>query len=103
MVEWATLLDDETKFITIIVFAFFVAFAFRIMLHYIDKSRIMSVAQEKGWHNVTVSWSPFAPGWLFEKKERHYKVRYKDDNGTNYMKYCKTSMFTGVYWREETI
>ena len=92
--------DEIANFITIIALGFSAAIVIRIVLHHLDKGRIMSAAREKGWRNVTVSWSPFAPGWLFERSERNYRVKYEDRNGTKHMQYCKTSMFTGVYWRD---
>lgn len=74
---------------------------FRVALHFLDKDRILSAASRKGWENVVVSWSPFAPGWFFEKGERHYLVTYLDENGKPGQRYCKTGLLTGVYWRDE--
>jgi len=72
----------------------------RIGLHFYDKSRITKAAQGKGWQAVAVTWSPFAPGWFFEKGERHYRVWYSDEYGNRCGRYCKTSLFTGVFWRD---
>ena len=79
---------------------FFVLVGARIGLHYIDKSSVNSAAQRKGWKQIEVSWCPFAPGWFFEKGERHYKVGYQEKDGTRKSKYCKTSLLTGVFWRD---
>jgi len=64
-----------------------------------DKNRILVAAQRQGWKNINIKWSPFAPGWLFERGERHYLVTFKDREGNPGARYCKTSMLTGVYWK----
>jgi len=87
------------------VVAFVAVFALiivvRVWLHFLDVARIKDAARRKGWGDVDVSWAPFAPGFLFEKGERHYLVAYFGE-GSNIRRhrYCKTSMLTGVYWRE---
>lgn len=78
-----------------------VVIVIRVGLYFIDKDRIEAAAQQKGWRNVEVKWAPFAPGWFFEKGERHYRVTYLDEQGVSQRVYCKTSLFTGVFWREE--
>ena len=72
----------------------------RFMMHSIDKSRIIESGNEKGWRDIEVSWAPFAPGALFEKGERHYSISYTDLSGMRSQRYCKTSMLTGVFWRD---
>ncbi len=72
----------------------------RVFLHFKDKDRILAVAQQKGWQDITISWAPFAPGWFFEKGERHYLVSYRDRNGKRCQQYCKTSLLTGIFWRD---
>ena len=74
--------------------------AIRIGLHYFDKSNVSLAARCKGWKRIEVKWCPFAPGWFFEKGERHYRVTYDDKDGVRKSKYCKTGMLTGVYWRD---
>jgi hypothetical protein len=74
----------------------------RIALNmYFDKKRIRDKAKELGYKEVQISWSPFIADALFERNERHYRVSYITDDGLPHMRYCKTSTFTGVYWREE--
>ncbi|MDD4029317.1 MAG: hypothetical protein PHI40_07575 [Caldisericia bacterium] len=68
---------------------------------YFDKNRIRAKAEQLGYKEVYISWSPFAPGALFERNERHYRVSYITNDDVPHMRYCKTSIFTGVYWREE--
>ena len=73
----------------------------RYGLHVMDKGRITEAARAKGWQDVTVQWAPFAPGWLFEKGERHYRVSYRDGEGRHCLRHCKTGLLTGVFWRDE--
>ena len=84
--------------ITLIVLA---VLGIRIGLHFWDKQNIRVTAEAKGWRNITILWAPFAPGWFFEKGERHYTVRYSDKDDRWHEIYCKTSVLTGVYWRDE--
>jgi len=74
----------------------------RIFLHSIDKSNISDAASAKGWTNVDIRWAPFAPGFFFEKGERHYYVTYTNKDGKRGGRYCKTSLLTGVFWRDES-
>ena len=78
-----------------------IAIGIRVVLHFVDKARIEEAAQQKGWRDVVVSWAPFAPGFFFEKGERHYLVQYCDVGGIRREVYCKTSLLTGVFWRDE--
>ncbi len=78
-----------------------IAIGVRIFCHFMDKDNITASATDHGWTDVAISWEPFAPGWFFEKGERHYLVRFTDKDGVRKSRYCKTSYFTGVYWRDE--
>ena len=86
----------------LIVLFVIVVICIRVALHFFDKGRIESAARAKGWKNVTVSWAPFAPGWFFEKGERHYLVTFVDEQGNRRERYCKTGLLTGVFWRDES-
>jgi hypothetical protein len=77
-----------------------IAIAIRIGLYFLDKKKVQAAAERKGWKNIEITWAPFAPGWFFEKGERHYKVLYADDQDRWQEVYCKTSLLTGVYWRD---
>jgi hypothetical protein len=87
-------------------FTIFIAIAatlvlFRVPLHFFDKANILEAAREKGWTRVRVQWAPFAPGFFFENRERHYYVSYVDKDGKRGGRYCKTSLMTGVFWRDD--
>lgn len=70
----------------------------RVLLHFVDKGRIVSAAEHKGWRDVVVSWCPFAPVRL-SGKGRHYMVRYRDEEGIHNE---RMSLLMGLFWRDET-
>lgn len=72
----------------------------RILMHFVDKSRIKDEVESKGGRVISISWNPFGRGWFFEKNERHYSVIYTDRSGATVSADCKTSLFTGVYWAD---
>ena len=83
-----------------LIWAVGAALAVRIIMHFVDKSRIKSEIESKGGRVISIRWNPFARGWFFEKNERHYEVAYTDRSGATVSTTCKTSLFTGVYWAE---
>lgn len=76
------------------------AVAIRIVMHFVDKSRIKDEVEAKGGRIISISWNPFGRGWFFEKNERHYAVTYADRSGATVSATCKTSLFTGIYWAD---
>jgi hypothetical protein len=74
--------------------------AVRVVLHFVDRSRIKDEIESRGGRVLSIRWNPFGRGWLFEKNERHYRVTYTDRSGADVSMNCKTSLFTGVYWAE---
>jgi hypothetical protein len=86
--------------INFIVAAIIGGLAIRIVMHFVDKSRIKDEIESKGGRVISIAWNPFARGWFFEKGERHYEVSYVDRSGGTISTTCKTSLFTGIYWAE---
>ncbi len=76
------------------------ALAWRVVMHFVDKSRIKDEVETKLGRIVSIAWNPLGRGWFFEKGERHYDVTYVDRAGNSIVTACKTSLFTGVYWAE---
>ena len=74
--------------------------ALRVIMHFVDKSRIKDEVEARLGRVVSITWNPFGRGWFFEKNERHYNVTYLDRSGRTISTTCKTSLFTGVYWAE---
>ena len=77
------------------------AIALLMLLNFLDKRAILKATRKKQWENVKITWAPFAPGWLFSTRERHYLVRYTDVDGIDRKNYCKVGMLTGIFWRDE--
>lgn len=86
--------------VRVIFIAALSAVTIRIVVHFIDKSRIQREIESRGGRVLSITWNPFARGWFFEKNERHYDVSYLDRSGARLSTTCKTSFFTGVYWAE---
>ena len=68
-----------------------------------DDSRIRADVEGQGGKIRSINWAPFGTGWFGSKNERIYEVVYEDAQGKVHHAYCKTSMFSGVYWTEDTI
>jgi hypothetical protein len=82
------------------LYALVIGLAIRVVMHFVDKSRIKDEIESKGGRVISIAWNPFARGWFFEKNERHYEVTYVDRSGSTISTTCKTSLFTGLYWAE---
>jgi hypothetical protein len=82
------------------VLALVVFFGMQMVLRRWDEARIHAAAAAKGWRNVEVWPEPLAPGWLGNRNERQYLVVHETDAGEG-RAYCKTSLLTGVYWRDD--
>ena len=63
-----------------------------------DRDRIRGALEEKGCTALNVAWR-FV---LFsgERNERHYDVTYRTKDGRTMTGFCKTSLWTGVWWKE---
>jgi hypothetical protein len=72
--------------------------AIHILVRRTDKGRIEAAAHEQGWRQVQIAWAPFAAGWGGKKGTRHYRVTYRDEDGRERERVCKTSMRGGVHW-----
>lgn len=68
-----------------------------------DTDRVKEYIEARGGKLLEKHWAPFGKGWLGEKKDRIYEVRYLDRDGNVHQAACKTSMWSGVYWTEDRI
>jgi hypothetical protein len=68
-----------------------------------DTDRVKEYIEARGGKLLEKHWAPFGKGWFGEKSDRIYEVRYLDKEGNEHQATCKTSMWTGVYWTEDTI
>ena len=72
--------------------------AFRLWLDSMDRQRILDHLAARGCMPQDISWR-----WLLlsgERNERHYKVVYLTRDGHAHTGLCKTSMLSGVWWKE---
>lgn len=77
------------------------AISIRVGMHFLDVRRLRRLAVSKAWRDVRISWAPFSRGAIFERHERQYRVRYRDEWNREHDRLCKTGLLTGVYWRDE--
>jgi len=63
-----------------------------------DRERIRDEVRKRGGEVIDITWSPMGKGWWGEKSDRIYTVEYRDASGMHRRAWCKTSMFTGVYF-----
>lgn len=96
-------LIDNTpwEMIAVIAGGVLCALAYRLVAGLLDKWRIRNYVTTAGGTVLSCRWSPFGPGWLGEKHDRIYSVGYLDNAGSEHRAYCKTSMFTGVYFSQD--
>jgi hypothetical protein len=84
----------------IIILAVIIA---RLVAGGLDRERVRQHIAARGGKALEVTWSPLGPGWLGERSDRIYAVRYLDGDGNEHRAYCKTSMGTGVYFAQDEI
>ncbi len=86
-----------------IVMLVIVAIAGRVLAGGMDEDRVRDYVEKGGGRLLSCDWAPFGKGWFGNKDERIYEVRYLDSGGNEHQAYCKTKMFTGVYFTEDRI
>jgi len=79
------------------------AIILRILVGHFDQKRIRKYVRRRRGRVLHCRWAPFGPGWLGEKSDRIYVVRYIDLDGNTHVSHCKTSMWTGVYFTRDNI
>ena len=92
---------NTEPFIAIGIFAIFIII--RLIAGKINHARIREYIQSRGGSVTSIEWAPFGPGWFAEKSQAIYHVRYVDKLGAHHDSYCKTSLWTGVYFTEDVI
>ncbi|MFP4698612.1 MAG: hypothetical protein ACLFMO_07885 [Eubacteriales bacterium] len=74
-----------------------------IWLHYVERSKVSRYFTSQGYKIYDIKLSIFSFDALFEKNERHYTVRYYDDDNSLHVCVCKTTLLTSVYIKEDYI
>jgi len=69
----------------------------------LDRGRVKEYVESRGGRLIDTTWEPFGPGWFGEKSDRIYSVHYRDRDGNEHRAHCKTSMWTGVYFTQDSI
>jgi hypothetical protein len=90
-------------FLLLIPLFILIAILIRLAAGGLDHDRVRQYVESRGGTVIEANWSPFGPGWFGEKSDRIYAVRYLDGDGNEHQAYCKTSMWTGVYFTEDQI
>lgn len=80
-----------------------VAIVLRLVAGSLDRDRIRQYVESRGGELIKTTWDPFGPGWFGTRNDRIYAVHYYDRDGHEHRAYCKTSMWTGVYFTEDRI
>lgn len=66
-----------------------------------DRQRIRRDVEARGGCVLDITWKPFGRGWFGEKNDRVYLVEWEDAARAAHRSWCKTSMFSGVFWTED--
>jgi hypothetical protein len=75
--------------------------AVRVFADRWDRDRIRKDVDARGGRVLDITWKPFGRGWFGEKSDRVYLVEWEDAARESHRSWCKTSMFSGVFWTEE--
>jgi len=72
----------------------------RVVMHFVDKSRIKDEVESSGGRIISIRWNPLRAG-LVSRKERAALLRSQYRSVRRHRSAtCKTSFFTGVYWAD---
>lgn len=75
----------------------------RLFAGELDRDRVKAYIEARGGELLEVRWAPFGPGWPAEGASRIYRVRYFDKDRNERLAYCKTSMWSGVYFTWDNV
>ena len=75
----------------------------RVAAGQVDRRRIEEDVRSRGGYITDIRWRPFGPGWFGEKESRIYQVEYVDREGSRHQAYCKTSLWSGVYFTQDQV
>lgn len=75
------------------------AIVYRVLAGRADRDRIQEDIESRGGKVLDIDQNLFAPGWFWSGNQRGYDVKYETTDGKVINSTCRTSMFSGVYWR----
>jgi hypothetical protein len=87
----------------LVLVALLIGLVVRVLAGSLDQDRVQQYVESRGGKLLTARWAPLGPGWLGEKSDRIYQVRYVDAQGNEHEAHCKTSLWTGVYFTQDSI
>ncbi|MEO8672477.1 MAG: hypothetical protein ABI411_14260 [Tahibacter sp.] len=73
----------------------------RLLARSFDRDRIRTYLKQRGSTLIAATWAPFGTGWLGERGDRIYRIRYADASGAIREALCKTRSLSGVYFSED--
>src|SRR5262245_53306239 len=73
----------------------------RVFADRLDRRRIEADVAARDGVVLDITWKPFGRGWFGEKSDRVYLVEWTDRTHVTRTSWCKTSLFTGVYWTDD--
>ena len=76
--------------------------AIRFLVDRLDRDRIRKDVAARGGEVEDITWRPFGRGWFGEKSDRVYEVAWTDGMRHAHVAWCKTSLFSGVFWSEDS-
>jgi len=91
---------QETILILIFVFVFIGIIHIKNSM---NRNRIRDHILSRGGIIKSIKWEPFGPGWFGEKNNMIYHVCYIDKLGAHHDAYCKTSLWSGVYFTKDFV
>ena len=71
-------------------------------LHKADYDNIHTHFAERGEEVLDIKDAPFGYGWRGDKNSI-YEVRYRDKDGNIHLVACKTGLFSGMYFGNDTV
>jgi hypothetical protein len=80
-----------------------IAIVVRLLAGGMDRDRIEEYVASHGGKLLEKHWNPFGKGWFAQKGSRIYEIKYLDKEGNLHQATCKTSLFSGVYFTEDSI
>jgi hypothetical protein len=87
----------------ILIFFIIAGISIWIIVFFICKSSAKYEIQREGNEIVSIKWAPFGYGWFGEKDAFIFKIKYIDKDNRIHTVYCKSGIFSGVYFSKEDI
>ncbi|MHC4660763.1 MAG: hypothetical protein ACYS8W_03655 [Planctomycetota bacterium] len=75
----------------------------RYLAGHLDRDRIKDYVHHDGGKIINIEWRLIGPGWFGSQNQRIYEVIFIDRKGRRHQAYCRTSLFSGIYWTEDRI